>query len=316
MEGETLVRTRLPLLGAQISTAGGLLPVPDRARAIGAEVVQIFASNPRMWRLRASSEEELAGLVAGLRSYKLPLFLHTIYLINLATPDGELRSRSVEALARDLVLGAQLKAAGVVTHLGSHRGHGPERGRTRVMEAVTDAWNTAAAALTATLRDPEPHSPMPPLLLETGSGGGATLGGSLEEIAWILDALGRFHMGVCLDTAHLFAAGYPIHEPEGLEGFVGQLRSLGLLRRVGLIHLNDSSGALASHRDHHVNPGEGLIGYSGLARVVLHPAFAHIPFVLETPGTEGHGPDAANIAIVKRMRGGKPRPRSLRQRLS
>jgi deoxyribonuclease-4 len=316
MEGGTLVRTRLPLLGAQISTAGGLLPVPGRARVIGAEVVQVFASNPRMWRPRVPSEEELAGLVAGLRSYRLQLFLHSIYLINLATPDEELRSRSVDALARDLILGARVKAVGVVTHLGSHRGHGPERGTSRVTEAVTEAWNAAAASLTATFPDPETADPLPPLLLETGSGGGATLGGSLEEMTRILDGLDLSHVGVCLDTAHLFAAGYPLHEPAGLEGLVEQLRSLGLLERVGLMHLNDSSGAFASHRDHHANPGEGLIGYSGLARVVLHPAFVHIPFVLETPGTEGHGPDAANVAMVKRMREGKPQPRSLQRRPS
>ena len=144
----------------------------------------------------------------------------------------------------------------------------------------------------------------------------------MEQLAALLEALaaepalrnaaptaaGPPAAGICLDTAHLFAAGYAVHDPDGLAALVDDLRSLGLLDRVGLMHLNDSSAPFASNRDRHENPGDGLIGYEGLTRVVRHPAFAHVPFVLEVPGADGHGPDAASIAVVKAMRNGRPRP--------
>ena len=150
----------------------------------------------------------------------------------------------------------------------------------------------------------------PPLLLETGVGAGNTLGGSLEEIAALLAELPSEHggpaYGLCMDTAHVFASGYPVHHAEGLEQVVGELTDLGLLPRLGLVHLNDSASSFGSRRDLHENPGAGQIGYDGLAGVVRHPAFAGVPFVLETPGLEGHGPDAANLAVVKAMRAGLP----------
>ncbi len=300
----------LPLIGAQISTAGGFVPVPERARGIGAEAVQVFVSNPRMWRPRVPSTEELAEFQQSLHRRGVPLFFHTIYLINLATPDEELRSRSLEALAHSLTLGGLAGAAGVVTHLGSHRGEGCEKGTAWAAEAIGRAWQMAAESLDAATTDTE--ASLPPLLLETSSGGGASLGGRLEGLSELLATLDSEsptaapQFGLCLDTAHLFAAGYPIHQADGLEGVLEELRDLGLLCRLGLVHLNDSSAPFASNWDHHDNPGEGQIGYEGLARVVRHPALAHVPFVLETPGADGHGPDAANVAVVKSMRAGKP----------
>jgi deoxyribonuclease IV len=114
--------------------------------------------------------------------------------------------------------------------------------------------------------------------------------------------------GLCLDTAHLFSAGYPIHTEEGLETFVGNLETLGLLQRLRLIHLNDSRTALASGRDHHENLGEGQLGFAALARVVRHPAFRNVPFVLEVPGADDHGPDAASVETAKSMRRGSVSP--------
>lgn len=298
--------TPRPLIGAQVSTAGGFAPVPERARALGCEAVQVFSSNPRMWRTRTPAAKELHVLVAGLREFRLPLFLHTIYLINLATPDEELRSRSAEALGRSLVLGALIGAAGVVTHVGSHRGEGSERGCAWVVEAIRAAVDAARASL---VEDGGEHN-LPPLLLETGVGAGNSLGGSPEQLAAILAEIpsgtGWPQFGVCIDTAHLFAAGYPIHERDGLQALIEQLSGLGLLNRLGLVHLNDSATPFGSRRDQHANPGAGYIGYHSLAGVVRHAALAHIPFVLETPGLEGHGPDAANVAVVKAMRTGQP----------
>ncbi|MBN1631193.1 MAG: deoxyribonuclease IV [Thermoleophilia bacterium] len=307
-----------PLLGAQISTAGGFAPVPGRALAIGAEVVQTFSSNPRTWQTRSPGPDEMAELVEGLARHQMPVFFHTIYLINLASPDEGLRRNSAKALAHALALGSLAGAAGVVTHVGSHRGDGFERGCERASGAIAEALRLAEASLEAQGHDPV----LPPLLLETAVGAGAILGAQLEQLAALLGVLscgpapqvaaehaaGRSATGICLDTAHLFAAGYAVHDPAGLDALVDRLRSLELLDRVGLMHLNDSSAPFASNRDRHENPGDGLIGYEGLAGVVRHPAFARVPFVLEVPGADGRGPDAANIAVVKAMRAGRPRP--------
>jgi deoxyribonuclease-4 len=272
--------------------------------AIGAEVVQVFSSNPRTWHVRPVDPGELAAFTAGLRRHRLPLFFHTIYLINLASPDEELRQHSGEALAHALILGALAEAAGVVTHVGSHQGAGFGIAAGWVVEATRRALETAQGSLSAQGLKPV----LPPLLLETGAGAGNIVGGRLEELATLLAAFPPETARLCLDTAHLFAAGYPVHEVEGLESLIAELRRRELFARVGLIHLNDSATPFASNRDRHENPGGGEIGYDGLARVVEHPALAHIPFVLEVPGADGHGPDAANLALVKAMRAGAPSP--------
>jgi len=298
-----------PLIGAQVSTAGGLTPVPRRAVELGAEVIQIFDTNPRTWRPREVSPQELISFVAEMDRNRLPLFLHTIYLINLASPDEALRARSRQALVHALLLGALTGATGVVTHVGSHRGEGFSRVRAYVIETVVAAYREAAASLAKAADAPgEKKALIPPLLLETAAGMGHTVGGSLAELSELVEAIagarpdGVAAPGICLDTAHLFAAGYPVHEAAGLEALIAELDTLGLLERVGLVHLNDSKTAFGSHRDYHENLGRGHIGYEALARVVGHPRLAGVPFVLEVPGLDGHGPDAPNVRLAKTMR--------------
>ena len=296
---------RLPFIGAQLSSAGGFLPVPQRALDIDAEVVQIFNTNARTWKPRIPAAGEIEGFAASLRDHGLRLIFHSIYLINLASPDEALRRRSAAALALALATGALAGAEAVVTHVGSHRGEAVEEAGHRVVASI---------AMAAALAEGSGGPALPELLLETGAGAGNTLGGRLEELQMLLHLAdtrglaGRLSLGVCIDTAHMFAAGYPLHEQDGLEGLIEQLRDLQLLERIGLVHLNDSKIPFGLKRDQHENLGDGLIGYDGLARVVRHPALAHVPFVLEVPGTDGHGPDASNIAVANAMRRGEPRP--------
>jgi deoxyribonuclease-4 len=337
----------LPLIGGQLSSAGGWSQVAPRALAAGAEVVQVFSSNPRVWPTAVPDAEALANFSATLRRHHLLLFIHAVYLVNPASPDELLRERSVAALAHSLVTGALAAAAGVVTHLGSHRGEGFDKAAPWVTEALTAAWaqaerelreSSGAAAASAARASGE--AALPALLLETAAGSGATVGATFEELQTLLEllpappssgavggaatpgprpgptpdagaptALSAPRFGLCLDTAHMFAAGYAVHEAPGLAALVEELQRRDLLRRVGLIHLNDSLSLFASRSDRHANPGEGEIGYSGLARVVKHPAFTQAPFVLEVPGSEGHGPGPAEISLVKRMRRGAPSPR-------
>jgi deoxyribonuclease-4 len=299
-QGETRATPGRPLIGAQVSAAGGFTAVPTRAAAMGAEVVQVFSSNPRTWLMTPPDPGGLSVFAADLREQELPLFLHTIYLINLASPDSALRARSTHALAHALVAGALSNAAGVVTHIGSHRGEGAKNAVGRVVDSACAAM-VAAQEWAITLTADPATSALPPLLLETAAGSGATMGGDLEELATILERLPP-STGLCLDTAHLFAAGYAVHRARGLDALVAELRRLDLLRRVGLVHLNDSGSAFASKHDRHENPGDGQIGLQALGRIVRYPAFAPVPFVLEVPGPDKRGPSASEIAIVKGMR--------------
>jgi deoxyribonuclease-4 len=307
-------RRALPLIGAHVSTAGGLSQVVDRALVMGAEAVQVFSSNPRTWRRDPPDPDALTALSLQLHEHRLPLFFHTIYLINLASPDPALRRRSALAVAHALVLGAITGASGVVTHVGSHRGQGFDKAAPWTLDALDTAVDTAHHDLAAH-GHADGRWEIPPLLLETATGSGAIVGNQLEDLAFLLDraafqgpATCAPQLGLCLDTAHLFAAGYDIGQSRGLERFLTALRRRGLLGKVRLVHLNDSAATLASGRDRHANPGEGEIGYRGLAGLVRHPALVRIPFILEVPGADGHGPGPAEMALVKTMRRGAWRP--------
>jgi len=282
---------RLPLVGAHVSVAGGLGKVVPRARRIGAEVVQVFPSNPRQWRCQEPSPEALEPFGLALRRAGLPLFVHTIYLINLASPDPALRERSARALGHALRFGALAGAAGVVTHIGFHRGEGIERALGRVARSVRRARDLAGPL------------PLPPLLLETSAGSRGSLGSTPEELGRLVEVLPG-EAGVCLDTAHLFAAGFPIHTAEGLGALLAGVDARVGMDRVGLVHLNDCRSALGSRSDRHENLWEGEIGREGLALWVRHPLLRAVPFVLETPGFGREGPDRRNVRRAKLLRNG------------
>lgn len=289
--------------------------MPGRALATGAEVVQIFSSNPRIWPAKQPEAQSLRELGDALRSLHLPLFFHAVYLINPASPDQSLRERSAAALAHALMTGALAGAVGVVTHLGSHRGEGFARAAPWIAATIETAWTQALDGLGEVGGD---ESHMPLLLLETAAGSGATVGGTLEELGTLVGLLQPAgaasvapDVGLCLDTAHMFAAGYAVHQAQGLADVIDELEHRDLLRYVGLIHLNDSASLLGSRRDRHANPGEGELGYAGLAALVKHPALVHIPLVLEVPGSDRRGPGSAEIKTVKRMRQEAPYPREL-----
>jgi len=288
----------LPRIGAQISTAGGLLNAVKRATDIGAEVVQVFSGNPRQWRGYAYTDEQLEAFGSALQESDLLLFVHSIYLINVAGPDPALRDRSTQALAESLAFAARTGAAGVVTHVGSHRGDGFEAALPRIREAVLCAQEAALASCGT--------ADLPPLLLESSAGGGDSVGRDPAELGLMLESLAGSPapVGVCLDTAHLFAAGLAVHTSSGLRSLIADLAASGCLDAVRLVHLNDSRTAFGSRSDRHENLGEGELGSAGLAMVVRHPAFRLSPFVLEVPGFDDHGPDAENMRRARAMRDG------------
>ncbi len=258
-------------IGCHVRISGGLPKAVDRALERGCRCFQIFLSNPRGWR---GSDELPPGLdELGSRCTEEglePIYIHTIYLVNLASPSGEAFEKSISALLCNLRAAEVLGRAAVVTHLGSHGGAGEREGVRRVVEGLQ--------------RVMELHRGTAPLLLETTAGSGDTVGHTFSQLGDIIEALGGDpRLGVCLDTCHVFAAGYEVRTREALEKTLGELDEEVGLERLKLVHANDSRGDLGSRVDRHMHLGEGLIGVEGFRVMLAHPVLRGVPWILETP---------------------------------
>jgi deoxyribonuclease-4 len=293
------VASNRPLIGAHCQ--GGIRQALARASEIGAECLQVFASAPQMWRAPSHRDEDVGSFVDGCKAAELgPVFLHAVYLLNLASPLPENVAKSVTSIRDHLHWADRLCAEGVVIHVGS-------AGK----EEYAVAEDRVVAALAALLDGLPGQSK---LLLETCAGQGATIGRSFDELGRIIKRLDRHpRLGVCLDTCHVFAAGYAIHEPDGVSRALDDLdRAVGL-ERLACIHANDSKGAFGSNVDRHENIGLGHIGDEPFAHFLARPEVRDVPFILEVPGIEGTGPDGPNIEVLKRLRdqgvaAARPRP--------
>ena len=274
------------LFGAHVSSSGGIFKAIDRIEELGGDAVQVFTQSPRMWRPTAHSPDDLARFrerraAAGIGS----VVCHALYLCNLAAPDDEIYGKSVAALEATLEVAVAIQSEGVIFHPGSHLGAGLETGLDRLAPALAQAL--------------ELTSDRTWLLLENTAGAGGTIGRSVEELAAIMDRLdGHPRLGVCLDTPHLFASGVDVGDPAALDASLDDLDRLVGLDRLRALHVNDSAAPLGSNRDRHASTGEGLIG-ERLAVFLSHPALQHLPAILETPGPEGHGPDAEELGRLR-----------------
>ena len=248
---------------------------------IGGDALQIFVTNPRGWRApapRPREEEAFRALRTELGRW--PVVVHAAYLVNLASPNDEFYEKSVENLRVTLERAALFDASSVVFHIGSHTGSGEEAGLGRLREGIHRALDGSPPSVR--------------LLLENDVGGGGKLGARFEPIASVLDALPEHadRLGVCLDTAHLWGAGFDIGSPDAVAATLAQAGAAFDLKRVWVVHLNDSRGALASHRDHHARLGEGTIPLEGIEAFLRAPQLAHATVILETPlSLIGDGPD-------------------------
>jgi len=283
------------LIGAHVSAAGGLSTSLTRGQEIGAEVVQIFTQSPRMWKPTLYSPEALAGYreAAALQDAVVATFCHATYLINLATPDPDLLDRSRSALVANLITASAIGAAGVVLHIGSHRGEG-----------FDEVLDQVAAVLSAVLEEAGANAGKPPcpILLENAAGAGGTVGRTLEELAAVIGAAAASPLlGVCLDTQHLFASGISYATLDEADSFVAEFDKVIGLDRLGCIHLNDSKVALGANRDRHENLGEGLIGSDALGYLLSHPSLQGVPAILEVPGPDGKGPSAADVTTAREI---------------
>ncbi|NSW57288.1 MAG: deoxyribonuclease IV [Armatimonadetes bacterium] len=261
--------------GFHITIAGGWRKTIERAVERRCTALQVFTSAPVQWDRKPMDLAGAQWFAETLRALDIqPLFVHAIYLLNLATPAAVLWRRSRDHLTDELRRAKLIGAHGVVFHLGSVGAEGkPEAGMRRVARALD--WAAE-------------HTPDgPQLILENSSVQGNVVGGSVESIAQIIDMSHcQDRLNVCIDTAHAFAQGYPVHDPVGLEQFLDHCDAAFGLERLALIHANDSRSELGSHVDRHAHIGKGKIGRAGFRAILNEPRLRHLPFILETPDQE------------------------------
>lgn len=262
-------------LGAHISTAGGVELAPGRARKIGCESLQIFSRNQRQWKAAQLAGSSISAFRTSYRAQRLKgACTHASYLVNLAAPDAATWKKSIATLTDELNRAEELGIPYVVVHPGAHKGKGMAAGWQRVAEAVWRILEQAAA-------------PNVMLLLENTAGQGSYLASTLEQLAEALRLLNNpEQLGVCLDTCHLFAAGYDFRTEAAYRSLQKQIRDTVGRAAVRIIHLNDSAKPLASHADNHANIGEGFIGAGSFAFWIRDSKWRSIPGILETPGGE------------------------------
>ncbi len=255
-------------------TGKGLGAAVRVGKSIGCTAVQVFTSSPKMWSSKPITEEAIAELAAALAESQMgPVVSHDSYLINLCAPAPETKAKSIEALARELHRCGQLGIPYVVSHMGAHMGQGEEEGLRQV-----------AAETKAILADAPPGVT---LLMETTAGQGSSLNWKFEHLSELFSATGApSNLGVCLDTCHIFAAGYDIRTQESYEATFEQFNHLVGIGRLKVIHCNDSKKPLGSRVDRHDHLGEGEIGETAFRLLVSDPRFDGVPILVETPDAE------------------------------
>lgn len=277
-------------IGAHVSTSGGPATCFDRAEAIGAEAIQIFLTPPQQWRSSKFDEAQIQAFRdRAAQSDIKDVFVHGVYLINLATDDEPNLNRAIGSLKSALTSCSQLGIRGVIFHLGSHKGQGLDAVFAQICRACTNV-------LEATPDDAL-------LILENSAGAGGNIGSNWADLGRIIREVGNSRVKVCIDTQHSFAAGYDFSTAEGLELAMKEFEDEVGLDQLVAVHANDSKVPLGAGRDRHENIGEGHIGLEGFRRIVKHRAFKDVPFLLEVPGFgEAKGPDQKNVDILKQLR--------------
>ncbi len=258
---------------------------------MGAEAIQVHPTPPGFWGSPKLDETRIATFKDAQEKYgRPPFYFHAVYLINLAGDDATLRQRSESTLAGYLKAADELGVDGVIFHTGSHKGGGFEARLPQIAEHLRHVLERASPKRAR-------------LLIENNAGLGGCVGAKFEEIRQMLDALGGDErVSVCFDTCHAFASGYDERTGPEVKKTIDELDRVVGMKKVEVVHCNDSVTGLGSNRDRHANIGEGQIGEEGFRALLHEPRLARLPFILEVPGAGG-GPDAEQIAILKRLAG-------------
>jgi deoxyribonuclease IV len=273
------------LFGAHCS--GGIKKALDNAVGMDADVVQLFVQSPRTWRFPNHDPNDLEKFRERRDELEMPALVHSLYLVNLAAPDKAIYKKSVDTMRSTMDAACAIDADGVVFHVGSHLGAGFEKGLKRVVPALEQVLERCNERTW--------------LLMENSAGTGGTIGRSIDELAVIFEALDRHErLGLCLDSCHWYASGVDVTDRPALDAALEDVDERIGLNRLRALHANDSKTPLGSNRDRHDNIGVGLMG-EGLGVFLAHPQLQDLPVVLEVPGEDGHGPNAAEIRKLREL---------------
>jgi len=274
-------------LGLHVSISGKIYESLNRAYTLGCNAMQIFSRNPRQWRQLKLTQEEVEEFKKRRKELNIEkVVVHVPYLINLASPYKVLYRRSIKAYIEDLNEANQLGAEFLVTHMGSHAKTSELEGIQRFTDALDEIFEKTPKIKTK-------------LLLENTAGSGSWIGYKFIHHKMIYKRVKQpKRLGLCLDTAHAFEAGYDLRTEVGFESMVNEINELVGIEEVAVVHFNDSKGAFASHMDHHDNIGQGKIGTQALQRIIRHPKLKDSVFILETP-KKNENDDLINLALVK-----------------
>ncbi len=274
-----------------MSIAGGLQHAFEAGVRVGCDCLQIFVRNQRQWRASPLTDEQVAAFDAARRETGLdPVVAHASYLLNLASPDRAMRKKSIHGMIDELGRCEALGVSALIFHPGSHMDDTMEAGIRRIARSLDEVHRRCAGYRTT-------------ILLETTAGQGTAIGYRFEQLAAILDQVREpDRLGVCLDTCHLFAAGYDFRTASKYAAMTDELDNVIRLPRVKCIHVNDSKRMLGSRVDRHEHIGKGKIGKHGFAHFLSDPRFASVPMILETPkGKDGRGTNFDKVNL-KRLR--------------
>lgn len=271
-------------IGGHVSIAGGLPRAIENTLKIGGNSLQIFAGSPRLWFRKPFPDKEVESFLRLQKENSIgPVFIHALYLVNLASSNLDLLEKSINSLVMDINNGSLIKSDGVIIHIGSHLGAG--------FDSVKDQL---VASIQRILAETSGCN----LVLENAAGQKGKIG-SLEELSFLISRVGDPRVKICLDTAHLFASGFNLKKEEVIKDLILDLKKINLLNNLVCIHLNDCASILGSHHDIHANLGEGEIGLEGLASFVNQKELSPLPLILEVPGEHKQGPNLQNIVIAK-----------------
>jgi deoxyribonuclease-4 len=277
------------LIGAHVSTAGGLVNAHTRGVERGCEAIQVFNQSPRMWRPTRWKDDDIAAFRELMDDGPIKsVVIHAVYLINCATKDKEMRKKSIASLTHALQMGDAIGADGVVVHPGSTVG-----------EPHPEAIERAGSAFVEALKG----SDSCPLLLEDTAGSGNTLGRDFTELRDLIEAAGRDkRIGICLDSCHMLASGFDITTADKLGEVIDESVELIGTDVVKCLHVNDSKVPLGSNVDRHAPPGDGHLGDKGCGAFLSEPRFEGLPALFEGPGVEGKAPELADVDKMKALR--------------
>jgi deoxyribonuclease-4 len=276
------------LIGAHVSTGGGLVRAVERAQERTCDAIQIFNQSPRMWRPTSYSEADFSAFREAMAASRVQVVaIHMIYLINPAAKDSEMRRKSLESLTHALRVGDEIGAMGVVVHPGALKDDTRSNARKRAIELIKEALSRSERC---------------PIFYENTAGSPQLLGRDFDETAELIDKTGGpKRLGLCIDTCHLYATGYDIATPEGTKDLVDEIEAKVGLEQLKLMHVNDATDPLGSNRDRHAPIGKGEIGRRGFRAFLGERRLQKVPAVLEGPGIDGHDVEKMDVQLVRRL---------------